>query len=330
MTSSNFLLLGPEQGEKDSYIRDIKAKIVTGCGGTPEEHSFYAFDADMVDVAALLRTPSLFSPVKFVTIHDVDAIKAKSDVDLLVSYLKSPSRDSCLFLLSSQVQIDKRFEQYIPKDHVKIFWELFENQKQGFIKAFFRQQGMEIDGKAAELLLDLVENNTMDLRRECERIALFFKGRESIQEEDLAGFLYHSKDENVYSLFAKMAEKDAGGAFEILEKLYQAGDTADIQILAGLFWQYKKLAPYKLLQRYQYKPEEMCSRLGLRTKRTQRLYEAAAARYSEEELKDIIILATHCDSALRADRADLHKPLVSHFIFCCVRGISDVTFSLYR
>lgn len=330
MTHNNYLLLGPEQGEKDQFIRDIKAKLSAKVKEKPEEYVYYSFDLNLIDVIALLRTPSLFSPLKIVTIHDIDAVKSKAETDLIVEYLLHPAEDSCLFLLSSQIQADKRYEKHIPKGQSKIFWELFENQKQGWIKTFFRQQGKTIDGKAADLLLDLVTNNTMDLRRECERIVLFFKDSENIQEEDIAGFLYHSKEENVFSLFGKMAEKDVNGALEILEKILQSGEAAYIQIVSGLFWQYKKLATYKLLLQNQYKAEEIWDKLAIKTKKTQRLYETAAGNYNIGELENIIVLTAQCDSSLRSVRGELHKPLLSHYVFCCMRGISDITLSLYQ
>ncbi|TFG63776.1 MAG: DNA polymerase III subunit delta [Spirochaetales bacterium] len=330
MNNRNYLLLGPEHGEKQKYIQNIKSKLKDTYAEKPEEYMFYSFDLNLADILALLRTPSLFSPMKIVTINGLESIKTKGEIDLILGYLKAPAEDCCLFLLSEQVQIDKRFEKQIPREQVKIFWELFDNQKLGWVQSFFRQQGMSIEGEAAELLLDMVTNNTMDLRRECERLVLFSGEQKIIREEDIAGFLYHSKEENVFSLFNKMAEKDLAGSLEILEKIIQSADASGIQIVAGLYWQYKKLLSYKLLLANQYKSEEALEQLAIRTKKSKRIYEKAAGNYNPAELENIIILTASCDTCLRNGKADLHRILLSLYIYGCVKGRGDSILPLFQ
>ena len=93
---------------------------------------------------------------------------------------------------------------------------MFDNQKQGWVTNFFRQRKITIAADAVEYILDMVENNTRDMRAECERLALFFGPDATIGLESVEQYIYHSKEENVFTLFDRICERElaarGGGA----------------------------------------------------------------------------------------------------------------------
>ena len=100
--------------------------------------------------------------------------------------------------------------------------------------AFFRQKKITIAPEAVEYILDMVENNTRDMRVECDRLAQFFGPDTVIGLESVEQYIYHSKEENVFTLFDKICERSLAGAAEVLDKILLSREAEAVQITSGL------------------------------------------------------------------------------------------------
>jgi DNA polymerase-3 subunit delta len=206
---SLYLLLGPEEGEKDSFVEKLIGRIAKTIGQAPEIHRFYSFDSDVPEVLATLRNGALFSPYRVVLLRNVELLTKKKDLDQLSQYAANPAAQSSLVMFSEEIgRIDRRLDKLVPKENKVIFWELFENQKKGWILNFFKKRNIRIDSQSAAFLLEMVENNTKELKDICEKLSIYFGEGSEIEYSDVEKILYHSKDENVFTLFDKIAGRD--------------------------------------------------------------------------------------------------------------------------
>ncbi|MFO8065833.1 MAG: DNA polymerase III subunit delta, partial [Spirochaetia bacterium] len=249
-----YLLLGPEQGEKAKEVRRIrelaaKQASAGGAGGGGEaggadaeaavdEHRFYAFETPIQEALSLLRSGSLFSSHTLVVVHGAEQLKRKEDLDLLEAYLEHPSESGTLVLVSDEFRIKdprskKDWTKGIPEDNRKIFWEMFENQKRDWLSSFFRRKYVDIDDEAIELILELVDNNTLELKRAAGRLAMFVGEGGRLSAEEVETYLYHSKSENVFTLFRAIVDRDLEGALELLRKLLLSSENSPPSIIAG-------------------------------------------------------------------------------------------------
>jgi DNA polymerase-3 subunit delta len=320
--SGLYLLLGPEEGEKDAYLRRLLESIAKERGGPPEVHRFYPFEAELAEVLAVLANLSLFSSFRLAVYHNAEQLGSKRDVELLAGYAAHPTPDSALVLLSAEVgRMDKRIEEQVSKERKVIFWELFESQKQGWINNFFRARGLSVEPPAVEYLLDMVENNTRELQAICERLALFFGKGARIGYEDVERLLYHSREENGFTLFERLAARDLEASLEVLAKILLTRDGDAVQLLALLSAQLRKLFAYQRLLGGNYGAAEAAARLEIRGKRQQQIFAEASRRYSLEELRRITRLAALFDYRLRSLKAALHPALLQLFLhYVVVRG----------
>jgi len=317
-----YLLLGPEVGEKDAFVRRLAAQLAKQAGGSPEMHRFYGFDVEVSQVVAVLRNGSLFSPHRLVLLGNAELLTRKGDLDLLAEYCKRPAPDATLLLSSEELtRIDRRLEQMVAKEDRIVFWELFENQKMGWIQNFFGKRRIQIEPRAASFLLEMVENNTRQLQDTCEKLTLFFGEGSRIGHEDVEKILYHSKEENVFTLFDKIAARDFPGSLEILGKILLSRETDPVQLLAGLLAQIRRLLALKSLLEGRYGLEEACASLNLRGKKVQKLYAEGARQYSVEELQALIVLVARFDVRLRSLKTALAATLLQLFLYyAVVRG----------
>lgn len=324
MTSDNsvFLLLGPEEGEKEKFIKNLKDKLIGEGNEIVEVHRFYGFDAKIADIISILQNETLFSENRLVILSNTELITRKEDINLITEYCSNPASKASFLLLSETIKgVNSRIEKVVPKDNRKIFWELFENQKRGWIVNFFRRQGMTISSSACNDLLEIVENNTKQLRLECERLVLFFGKGAQIESEAIEKYIYHSKEENVFTLFDKVAQRKFDFALEVLYNLLLSRESEALQILNGLLSQFRKSAALKGLIAGNYTPSEAFSRLKIRSKRVQKIYLESHRNYQAAEIKAIIMLIAEFEVRLRSVKSNLQAFLLNLFLYyVIVRG----------
>jgi DNA polymerase-3 subunit delta len=77
---SLYLLLGPEEGEKDAFVERLIGRISKAIGQDPEIHRFYSFDSEVPTVLSVLRNGALFSPYRVVLLRNVELLTRKRDL----------------------------------------------------------------------------------------------------------------------------------------------------------------------------------------------------------------------------------------------------------
>lgn len=315
------LLLGPEDGKKKEYLNTLLSTITKREGQEPERFSLYAGEQGISEAVTLLRTGSLFNPHCVVLYHGAESIKTADDLALLAKYAKAPSAEGTLILLSQETRVSKKIENCIPKSQVKIFWELFENQKEQYIMRYLRDHKRSIEPDGLQLLLETVENTTDQLRSACDRLLSMFPEGTSITEDHIDEFLFHSKQESVFSLFHAVGRRDLERALDILHTLLVLQDVKPFQAVAGISWQMRRLLAAKERLERGVAPADIWVQLNIRGKRNQEQLLRAARSFSLVELQDRMRLTAEVDTALRTYRSGVYQHLMFLFVFRLIRSV---------
>ena len=312
---STHLLLGPEEGEKRAHVARLIEIAHKQSGEAPEVHTFYATETAVAEILAVLRNGSLFSAHVVAVVHGAEEIRKKEDGAALAEYIKKPSTDSTLILLSSAPRIDLSWAKLISSDARKIFWEMFDNQKQGWVANYFRKRNVNIAPDAIDLFLDMVENNTQELRIAADRLCGFVGKGGTVTTAEIEEFLSHSKEENVFSLFDEIAAGSLESALEILQLLSLSAEQNPPGILASLLWQFRRLLTLRVLLDEHYDSAEAFQKLNIRSKKNQHTYLAALKRYKRRTLEDIVARAVEYEALFRSTAAPMHAGLLQQFVF---------------
>jgi DNA polymerase-3 subunit delta len=320
--SAAYLLLGPEEGEKAQFIENTLSGIAKRQGEKPELHRYYAFESTMTDVIANLRNGSLFSRHKAIIFDNIEQIKAKADLALLADYLNNPSDNSTLFLVSSVVKgISRTIEKALSPRDKKIFWEMYEDKKIDWIRGFFRQRKIAIDQEAASYLLEMIENNTRDLRDQCAKLAQFFGENSQLHLETIEKYIYHSREENVFTLFDRIATRDLAASQEILSKILLSRESDPSALLSGLLWQIRKLQKLKMLIAKNYPLDEIFAKLNIRNRKGQKIYLTAHKSFTKTDVRSLITLINDFTVRVRSASQELGAVLLQLFVYyAVVRG----------
>ena len=317
MTDTAWLLSGPETGERNIFLKQLRNRLIEQFGEEPEQHRFYPFETEISEILSLIKNGSLFSAWKLIIIGQAEMLR-KPEVDELKAYLASPSDDAVVVFLSDETSLKNGLGKIIPKQNQKIFWEMFENQKKGWLSGFFRNRRISIDADAIELLLTLIENNTSDMKRECEKLAIFFGEGAAISKAEIENFFYHGKEENVFSLFNRIAAADLEGSIDILQKIMLGSESNTVQLLGGLMWQLRNLQGIAFELNRGESFQSACFKNGVRGKKAQAVYSEALKHYDEQNLRDIIALTADYDIKLRTARHEQREITAQLYLYSII------------
>ncbi len=301
-----WLLTGPEIGERNAALAEIRKTAARS--GELDAHLLYAGDVRMGEVVSLLQNGSLFAAARFVVLKGAEAIKKKEDVEMLTQWISASAgaEDATLVLVSDEIGVDRKLEAAVPKEHKRVFWELFESRKEQWISAFFRKEGFGIDDEAVASILDLVENNTDALKTACSRLTLFFPKGHRVTEDDTLSFLSHDREESPFTLFDSMTEGDLAGALEIVSKLSLSRESSPVQTVAGLSFCFRRLADWHRLEDSGMTDEFSLKKAGFSSKKAVTQYRAAARRWDVAAVSRVLSLLANADAELRSSSQALH------------------------
>ncbi|MDR0600060.1 MAG: DNA polymerase III subunit delta [Treponema sp.] len=303
-----YLFLGPELGEKLDALARIRNALPPGT----EETVFYAGETSPPEIAAVLRNGSLFSEGRLFIVKNAELIKKKEEAELLAACLKNPQRDTVLVLVSDEIKIDRRVEDCVPKEHRKIFWELFEHKKTEWLASYFKREGCSIDESGVQAILEMVENNTDALRRECGRLILFLGKEKVITAEDVEKCLSHTREESAFTLFSAIARGNLLLSLEIARSL-TASRQSPQAITATLAWCFRKLRDYLALISAGPPGDFELRKIGLGSVKTRADYAEAARRWSRADAA--LALIGDYDYLLRSSGAAWEEILMDQLIF---------------
>ena len=331
-----YLLLGPEAGNKSKRIREIRSLCRAYNNGEDAEiHRFYPFETEQGEILIALQNSSLFANHRLVVLAEAEKLKV-NQVHMIAEYLKRPSDSATLIITSAHTSIHTAIQKAVPSGQREIFWELFENQKRDWLLDFFTTRHIDITLEAIDLLLTLVDNNTSELRTVSQQLASFISttaaeqsdtDRIEITDDDVEKFIYHSRQESVFTLFGKIAEEELEESLDILRALRLSGETDPIQIFGGLLWQFRRLHSYiSMLDEGDSETDafKQASVLGkntaIRAKHNQYIYRTAAEHYTLQDVQRIISHLCETDSLGRELGSVMQPILMERFIYTVIRN----------
>jgi DNA polymerase-3 subunit delta len=310
------LFLGPEIGEKQDAVTELR-KTLRNKDAPLEETSFYAGETPVPAMTAVMRNGALFSEKRLFFIKNAENIKKKDEIDALVDYITAPQKDAALVILSDETSIAKPIENAVPPSAKRIFWEMFENRKREWIINFFKRESLSIAEDGIDAILELVENNTQALRRECSRLCLFLDKNALIKAESVEKWLAHTRAASAFTLFSWLAAGDLTKSLETMRALLMAKE-APPAILAGLTWCFQKLRDYLFLieERKPNNPVDAeLKKIGLTSSRSRKDYEIASRRYKIWQADECVALTAEYDLLARSMGAVLENLLMDRYVY---------------
>ncbi|MDR2923686.1 MAG: DNA polymerase III subunit delta [Treponema sp.] len=308
--SGAYIFLGPEIGKKQDEIEQIRKKL--SGSGAYEETVFYAGETPITNIVNTIQNHSLFAQSRLFIIKNADQIKKKDEINAAAACIKELEADTSLILVSDEFKLSAGLDDACPRENRKVFYEMFEREKNAWVRSFFQRAGCSIDSSGIDAILELVENNTDAMQRECSRLVFFLPKDRPARAEDVEQWLSHSREESAFTLFARIAAGDSSKAVESLHTLLAAKESP-IAILAGLAWCFRKLLSYLALSENGEPDNFALKKIGLSAV-TKNNYAAAARRYNARDVENCLAITAEYDILARASGPALEGALMDVYV----------------
>lgn len=325
MSERVYLLLGPEVGNKSDKVRGLIKQLTKEYKEKPQISKYYPFDGNDKDMYVELNNMDMFSAHTLVILSQIETMTEPQAKDLL-QYVKSPSSAATLVMTSNETRLSgtslKKIADYVKGPHYKsesyeIFYELKEDQLSQWVGTFFAKLGLNINRAAIELLLDLVDNNTMELKIICRQLSYFWQVNNNtgtITESDIETYVHHTRDENAFTLFNAMATETLSDALGIVSVILERTNNAQFVLIGGLLWSWRRLHSITELieggmsQREALQNATVLGQMAsIRRPSDFVTYNGALSRYNATNCKNIISLLFAADINLRKATGEIQR-----------------------
>jgi DNA polymerase-3 subunit delta len=275
------------------------------------------FETEVSEVMSILRNGSLFSARRIVIIADAQSI-TKTVIKVFLEYMRKPSPEAVLIFLADETPGARNYPSEIARalknsgDCLKIFWEMFENNKKSQVINYFRNKGFTINPEAVDFLVDVTEGTSEALKEACDIIAFTVESRgkeKLISEETIEASLEHTRNETVYSVFARFCRRDLTGVLDAYRKITETDAFLGSRIISLLSMQLSTLRDYKILVSRGYPSDDIFNKLKIRGgKSAKKSYVSGARNFSPEELTNAVISISDLEYRLRTVPGELKVP----------------------
>jgi DNA polymerase-3 subunit delta len=228
-------------------------------------------------------------------------------------------------LVSDEITVDSKLDKLMPPANKKKFWEMFDNQKVPWLTDYFRKNGYGLEPDAAELILDMVDNNTQALKNECSRFFVCLEKGKIVTPDDVDSFLTHNREENAFSLFKQMIapaetpDKRFSDSLEVLQGIRLSKENSSVMIIAGLSSCFRKLVLWHKLQNESYggygADEATLKSNGFGSNLLQNQYRKAAKIWTIGQATAILAILASTDMQIRSGGTMMEDVLLQKMLF---------------
>ena len=320
MAAPVYLYTGPEFGRRNEAIDSVKSSLKKNFGEI-DEHLYYLLETPFTEVMTVLSGGTLFSNATCIVCKNAELLKKKEDLSLLQEWIKTAEASSVLILVSDEVSVDSKLDKLIPESNKKKFWEMFDSDKLPWLQNLFHKNGYSIEEDAAQLILDMIENNTEALRNECSRFFVCFPKEHVITAEDVDSVLVHNREESAFTLFDQIADsaltpqKRFESGITILQKIRLSKDGDSIMLIAGLASCFRKLVLWHKINSNGYADDFTLKTNGFAHKTMQTQYRKASKVWTIGQATAILAILSSTDMEIRSGGALLEDVLLQKMLY---------------
>lgn len=278
---------------EESYYIDVISDYIMNNVLTDTEKEFnltvvYGADVDIATVINAAKRYPMMSEHQVVIVKEAQTIK---NMDELSFYLQKPLRSTILVMCHKHGVLDRRKKLAAEIEKAGILFEskkLKEAQLPGFITAYMKRKGVDVEPKATSMLADFVGTDLSRLTGELEKLIITLpKGQTRITPEQIERNIGISKDYNNFELRSALIERNVLKANQIINYFEKNPKTNPLQMTLSLLFGF-----YSNLMLAYYAPEKseqgIASFLGLKSPWQAREYQTAMKRYSGVKTMQII------------------------------------------
>ena len=212
----------------DQFLQEFFPKHVTDYtfGKQPVEKVFIiSGEIDKKNPIDEILTSDLFSSRKVFILKNFQRLNSKQQ-DEILEYVRKPLENHLLFIINDDFYKKTKNLNKLEKliGYVNVQTPLNYEMKK-WVKYFFKKNGMKVENKVVDILVDLIGDSLSNLKNEIDKICLY-KGNEKkvfFHEMDLFSFLVSNRKRK--ELLFSIAERNFNKSILSMRVLLAQGDS---------------------------------------------------------------------------------------------------------
>ncbi|MFA5650509.1 MAG: DNA polymerase III subunit delta [Proteiniphilum sp.] len=212
-----YLLMGNESYFIDAITEQLVETVLTEEEKDFNLHTFYGIDADVNGVISAARRFPMMAEHQLVVVKEAQQL---DKIELLEVYAKNPMPSTILVIGYKHGTADRRKGWVKSIEKAGVLFEskkLYENQVPSFITAWFKEKGIGIDTKSAQMLTDHVGNDISQLIPQLQKLEISLDGNSRrVTSELIEKNVGISKDFNNFELQKAIIHRDVAAANRIV------------------------------------------------------------------------------------------------------------------
>jgi DNA polymerase-3 subunit delta len=291
-----YLITGADRPKIQRALRRLRDRIGEDATELLTAHETSGDDA----VAACNALGLLGGGGRLVVVEDVDKWKA-ADAKAIAAYLASPTPDTVLALVASELKKDSALAKVCAKAGDVLVYDVPKRRMADWVAKQFGDRGVAVDAEAARLLIEVVGEDPEELASEVDKIATW-SGGEPVGTREIEALAAGCAEVPGYDLTDAWGRRDLPGALAACQTLLErSGDPVSRtvpKLIGMLVAHVGRVRDCQVFAEDGLTAREAASRLKRHPFYVEKLY-AQARNYGPDELREAVVRLAELDHAVK-------------------------------
>lgn len=206
-----YLVTGEDALKRQTVVRRLRDRL-SALGDLSFNSDVFEGDAATGEaIVSACNTVPFASPVRLVEVRHADKLK-KADAEAIVAYLASPSPACVLELVAEKLAKNTRLYKAVAKHGRTAVIDCTPPKRYELpklVRAMAVGHGVTLTQGAAEVLVDLVGEDTVHLDAELKKIALAHRGADAVTEHEITASVSRATEVKPWEFANAFAARDA-------------------------------------------------------------------------------------------------------------------------
>jgi DNA polymerase-3 subunit delta len=186
-----YLITGTDELKRQTVVKRLHDRLASEGDLSMNMDVFAGDAAEGADIVAACNTLPFISDHRLVQVNNVDKLK-KADQDLVIDYLARPNESTVLCLVTTGLAKNTRLYKAVKKVGALAIVECAPPKRRdlpNMVRSMAMAHGATITQAGANLLVDLVGENTVELDAQLQKLALAHRGEDPITDNEVSAMV---------------------------------------------------------------------------------------------------------------------------------------------
>jgi len=213
-----YFLMGEEPYYIDKLTEYMEANLLSEDEKGFNQTVLYGRDVSVDDIVSTAKRYPMMAERQVVIVREAQELSRS--IDKLESYAENPMPTTVLVIAYKYKTLDKRKKLTKFLDKTGLVYEskkLYENQVGDWLKRVLVGKKLNIEPKAAAMLVDFLGTDLSKIANELDKLAIILPQGSTITPEVIEENIGFSKDFNVFELRKAIGERNVKKAYQIAQ-----------------------------------------------------------------------------------------------------------------